>query len=100
MDLLMWLMTHKAWSANTFGYAPRAQGLLKHIRKELDEIERAPRDLEEWLDVAILAFDGAWRAGYTPSQICEGLQHKLEVNCGRTWSKGVAEDEPAEHLRG
>ena len=34
-------------------------GIREHIRKELDEIENEPRDLIEWIDVVILALDGA-----------------------------------------
>lgn len=49
------------WSEKTFGPGMRTEGITAHIRKELLEIEEDPNSLEEWIDVMILAFDGAWR---------------------------------------
>ena len=55
----------------------------------------------EWIDVMILAFDGAWRAGYTPSEIVSALLRKQGVNMRRKWpsSDGVPQDQPIEHVR-
>lgn len=50
-----------AWSHRTFGPGTRTLGLLDHLRKELVEVGKAPYDLSEWIDLAILAIDGAWR---------------------------------------
>ena len=58
---------------------------MDHIRKELLEIEADPGDLMEWIDVAILALDGAWRSGATPEQIIMALVGKQIKNEGRTW---------------
>lgn len=49
------------WSHRTFGPGTRTSGVLDHIRKELAEVEKDPYDLSEWIDIAILALDGAWR---------------------------------------
>src|SRR5215469_9249484 len=46
------------WSLETFGPGPHVKSLTDHIRSELVEIETDPTSLEEWIDVAILAFDG------------------------------------------
>lgn len=76
-------------------------GIAAHIRKELDEIAQDPRDLIEWIDVAILAFDGAWRAGYTPDQIVEALVFKQNKNEQRKWPDWRTHDpsKPIEHDR-
>jgi len=44
----------------------RTKGVIDHLRKELDEVEKEPTDLLEWIDLVLLALDGAWRHGYTP----------------------------------
>lgn len=57
------LEDQRRWSAATFGPGYRTAGILAHIRKELAEIEADPHDLEEWIDVILLAIDGFWRHG-------------------------------------
>lgn len=84
-DLIAHLERQRVFSLRTFGPGPRTQGVLHHIRSELREIARAPADLEEWIDVVLLACDGAWRAGYTPHQIAEALAAKLAKNEARSW---------------
>jgi hypothetical protein len=64
------------WSSRTFGPGPRTAGLLAHIRSELNEIEAEPADVTEWIDVIILAIDGAWRAGHSPEAIVVALHVK------------------------
>lgn len=73
------------FSERTFGPGTRAKGVVDHIRKELLEIEEKPDDLTEWIDVTILALDGAWRAGYTPDQIISALVAKQAKNEARKW---------------
>src|SRR5690349_12235730 len=79
------LANQRAWSERTFGPGTRLLGVLDHIRKELCEIEAAPDDVEEWVDVIILAFDGAWRAGWEPQQIIDAIKAKQAKNEARTW---------------
>jgi len=88
-----------AWSAKTFGETPRTKGITAHIRKELLEIEAAPTDVYEWVDVIILALDGAWRSGHGPAQIVAALQAKQEKNFARTYPKPASDDVPSEHVR-
>lgn len=100
----MWLADvyrQKEWSTRTFGPGPRTKGVIDHIRKELIEIEEAPYDLEEWVDVLILALDGAWRAGYTPAEIASQYQAKMMTNFDRTWPdwRQYGEDQAIEHVR-
>ncbi len=85
LDFVSHLKTQIAFSQAAFGPGPRTEGVIDHIRKELREIEAKPDDLTEWIDVVLLACDGAWRAGYTPEQIAEALVVKLAKNMARMW---------------
>lgn len=84
-DLVAHLYRQREFSSQTFGPGDRASGVVDHIRKELIEIEDNPHDLSEWIDVVLLALDGAWRQGYTPEQIAEALAAKQAKNESRHW---------------
>lgn len=84
-DIIDHLQKQKEWSEKTFGPGERSVGVVDHIRKELDEILENPTDLEEWIDVIILGFDGAWRAGYDPWQIMQTMMAKQKKNERREW---------------
>lgn len=90
-DLYDFLHRQIEWSRATFGPGERTEGLVDHIRKELDEVLEANRfsdggaELCEWVDVVILALDGAWRAGNSPLAICDALLAKAEKNRARRW---------------
>ena len=101
-SLIRYIEVQRAWSGKTFGPGTRTLGIIEHIRKELKEIEDAPRDIEEWVDVMILAFDGAWRAGYTPQDIATALRWKQQTNFDRKWPDRATlrQDEATEHVRG
>jgi Protein of unknown function (DUF550) len=75
--------------------------VLDHIRKELREIEAEPTSLEEWIDVAILAFDGAWRAGHSPEAIAAAWLGKQAKNEAREWPdcRTAPPDKAIEHVR-
>ncbi|WP_236225343.1 dATP/dGTP pyrophosphohydrolase domain-containing protein [Pseudomonas pseudonitroreducens] len=95
------LQRQREFSERTFGPGARAAGVVDHIRKELREIEGNPGDLSEWIDVAILALDGAWRSGATPQQIIDALVAKQAKNEARTWPdwRTVPADKAIEHDR-
>ena len=101
LDLVRHLHRAREFSRRTFGPGARAAGVIAHIRKELVEIEAAPTDLEEWIDVATLAFDGASRAGYSPEEIATALVTKQAKNEARTWPdwRTASPDAPIEHVR-
>lgn len=104
LNLADYIAEQKEFSQRAFGPQEERNGLpgvVAHIRKELREIEEDPRDLMEWVDVAILAFDGAWRAGFTPEQIVVALAQKQIINKGRVWPdwRTVPGDEAIEHIR-
>lgn len=100
-----WLVQHltrqSEFSQRTFGPGVRTAGVVDHIRKELREIEAKPHDLSEWIDVVILGFDGAWRAGYSPKEIVAALEAKQAKNEARQWPdwRTAAPDKAIEHVR-
>lgn len=100
-DLRAHLARQIEWSGRTFGPGSRAAGVVDHIRKELREIEAAPDDLEEWIDVVILALDGAWRAGYSPDEVVAQLVAKQAKNERRQWPDWRVADfnKAIEHVR-
>ncbi|MGO4700242.1 dATP/dGTP pyrophosphohydrolase domain-containing protein [Dyella sp. 2RAB6] len=100
-DFAAHLLRQRYFSERTFGPGYRAKGVVAHIRKELNEIESAPADLTEWIDVAILALDGAWRSGATPQQIIDALVAKQAKNEGRAWPdwRTMDPDSAIEHDR-
>lgn len=97
--LAAFMVSQIEWSSRTFGPAMRTGGILKHIAKELAEIEASPRDLSEWIDVVILALDGYWRHGGRPETIMRDLNAKAAINHGRTYPVPTSEDEPCKHMR-
>ena len=101
-DLVVHLHRQRAFSERTFGPGARTRGVLDHIAKELAEIAEHPGDLEEWIDVVLLAFDGAWRSGHTPEQIAAALTAKQAKNEGRKWPdwRTAPADQAIEHERG
>jgi hypothetical protein len=79
------IATQREFSTRTFGPGPRTAGVLDHIRKELVEIEDTPYELGEWIDVLILAFDGAWRSGHEPDVVIMAYHQKMAINMERDW---------------
>ena len=101
MDLIAHLYRQRAFSRATFGPGQRTAGVIDHIRKELAEIEGNPRDRSEWIDVILLALDGAWRAGYSPEHLAAAIRLKQDVNENRDWPnwRGTPQDKAIEHIR-
>ena len=96
------LERQRTWSRETFGPGARLLSVVDHIRKELKEIEDNPKDVSEWADVLILAFDGAWRAGWEPQEIVDAVIAKQTKNEGRTWPdwRTSPPNQAIEHDRG
>lgn len=97
--LAKYLERQKEWSIKTFGNGKRTLGIIRHIEKELKEVEEKPNDLTEWIDVIILALDGYWRHGGGTEIIMNILQAKQDNNFTRTYPFPKSEDEPSEHIR-
>lgn len=102
MDIVGYIREQMEFSAKTFGPGQRLEGVTEHISKELDEVlSSGGRDVSEWADVAILAFDGAWRSGFSPEEFARALRAKLDKNKARTWPDWrTAGPGPIEHVRG
>lgn len=100
-DLVAHLYRQRAFSERTFGPGPRTAGVLAHISKELEEIKEKPDDVSEWVDVILLALDGAWRAGFFPEQIVQAIADKQAKNEARKWPdwRTVPADAAIEHDR-
>lgn len=95
------------WSPGINGPGLNTRRLLNHIRKEIEEIEADPMDLVEWIDIIILAIDGAWRvaqaqgASDVPGALVAALHTKMAKNHARKWPdwRELPEDAPVEHVR-
>lgn len=102
-DLIAHLKRQREFSAKTFGPGDRAAGVRDHIRKELGEIEAEPvgARLEEWIDVVLLALDGAWRDGHEPEEIVDALFEKQARNELRQWPdwRTQSPDKAIEHVK-
>ena len=99
MNPVAYIEAQRHWSGRTFGPGRRTVGITSHIAKELIEIRGAPSDLEEWVDVIILALDGAWRAGHEPAAIVAMLEAKQRKNFARRWPVPQPEHLATEHLK-
>lgn len=90
-----------AWSLEAYGPGQRTAGILDHIRKELYEIEKDPQDLEEWIDVILLALNGAQRLNVGGEAILEAFYKKCIKNVKRTWPewKDLDPNKAIEHDR-
>jgi hypothetical protein len=101
VNLAVFLTRQQAWQAETYGPNASREGVIKHIRKELVEIEDAPGDLTEWVDVAFLAFDGARRDGFSPDDIAAAFLAKQTVIEGRIYRdwRTLDSTQPIEHVR-
>lgn len=100
-DLVAHIYRQRAFSRQAFGPGVRL-GVLDHIRKELVEVAEDPTELGEWIDVILLALDGAWRSGASPELIARALAEKQDTNERRTWPdwRGLPTDRAIEHVRG
>jgi Protein of unknown function (DUF550) len=101
MDLIRHIHRQRKWSQKMFGPGSRTTGILNHIAKEIKEVENNPSDISEWIDIVILALDGAWRAGHTPEQIAQALDAKQAINEARLWPdwRWFGQDQAIEHDR-
>lgn len=100
-DLVAHLHRQISFSVQTFGPGERAAGISDHIRKELDEIAANPTDLTEWVDIVLLALDGAWRAGHSPEAIALAIGAKQAKNESRQWPdwRTAEPGKAIEHIR-
>lgn len=98
MNIRKLIKRQRRWSIETFGSGNRTEGVLRHIEREIAEVRAQPQDLEEWIDLVLLALDGAWRTGASPKQIMKALVAKQDKNFKRKWHP-ASDDQPAEHIK-
>lgn len=88
-----WMNRRYAWSLKTFGKGQRTKGIIAHIQCELKEVEAAPDDLMEWVDLLLLALDGAARAGHSSKTVITGIHEKHKINQAREWPRRKGDEE-------
>ena len=100
-DFKKHLERQSEWSEKIFGPGDRTKGIVDHIRKELIEVEAKPNDLSEWMDIVILALDGAWRQSASPDDIINALVAKQTKNENRVWPDWRTQplDKAIEHVK-
>jgi hypothetical protein len=64
------------------------------------EVDKAPFDLTEWIDIIWLGIDGYCRHGGKPAELLNDLQSKFERNKLRTYPFPESDDEPSYHTEG
>lgn len=102
-DIKKFLEQRQAFSEKTFGPGFYPDAILNHIRSEVKEVTADPNDLEEWIDIVLLALDGATRCGpgHSPEEIIRMLVNKQIKNEGRRWPEwNAAEpDKILQHIK-
>jgi hypothetical protein len=101
-DLISFVERQRNFSRYTFGppsQVDRTEGILAHIAQEIEEIRQDPKDTEEWIDIVILALDGAWRSGATPEEVVNTLNKKFVKNKARKWPdwRTLSQNDPINH---
>lgn len=89
LDLVQHLLRQREFSLEAFGPGDRREGVLDHMLKEMTEVRRAADrgepTLPEWVDLILLALDGAWRSGAEPWEVAAAVAAKQRENESRTW---------------
>ena len=99
LEFVEYIRRQREWSEKTFGLGRRTKGITDHIRSELLEVESTPDDPYEWVDIVILALDGAWRTGASLVEIRRLLWDKQKVNFERKFPYPESEDHMSEHIK-
>lgn len=93
------------WADNTFGKERTALAPLRHLQKEVRELQEAiafedkPNQVElEFADCFILLLNAAAKYGLTFDRMVTAATVKMEINKARKWGKPDA-DGVAEHIR-
>lgn len=91
------LRAQREWSTAVAGAEFPVEQIVKHLRRELVEIEAEPHRLEEWIDGMLLLMDGYWRNGGQPEHLMRDLMAKQSVNRARKWARTA--EGTMEHVR-
>jgi len=87
------IIQYRDWNFAKFGDdGPRTERIVNHIKSELEEVLADPKDILEWVDVMLFAWQGALRAGHSPEEIVDGVVEKMAKNKHRHWFSAREED--------
>lgn len=116
LDLQQHLARQMVFSRATFGPGARTEGVLDHLKKEIEEVRSAPstqKRIVEWVDLVILSLDGLTRAIWADSDYvisadeaaedaCFAIRSKQQKNERRDWPdwRTMPTDKAIEHVRG
>src|SRR5690242_2810902 len=95
-EFLNFLEDKKRWSYRTFGEGYKLEKICKHIEAELVEVRQTPTDLYEWVDLILLALDGALRVAKSPMAVLVAIYKKHQINVDRRWDN-TGLDHPSFH---
>ena len=96
--MILWLYLTRFWQRRTFGRSKDVKGAIKHLRKEIGEIEDPFACEMEYADAVFLVWQIAHRRGVSPLRFMWNLWSKLIVNTTREWPEPV-DGEPCEHKK-
>ena len=97
--MIIWLYLTRFWQRRTFGRSKDVKGAIKHLRKEIGEIEDPFHSPTEYADVVFLVWQIAHRNGVSPFRFMALLWTKLIENAFyRDWPEPV-DGEPCEHFK-
>lgn len=88
------------WADAQFGTPDKRTPIpvLKHLKKEVEELLLSPNDPEEYADALLLIFDAYRRSGGTILSLLQEARKKLEICKKRQWGK-PDKDGVVEHVR-
>lgn len=115
MDLQQHLIRQMVFSKATYGPGTRTNGVLDHIKKEVEEVRESGGSADEWVDLVILALDGLTRqlsfcnggdhrtarSSEIAQTACNMIVGKQDRNENRTWPdwRTMSADKAIEHDR-
>lgn len=111
-DFEAFALRKAAHSIAAFGPRQMDEGILDHLKKEIEEVRKAERPKEkqrEWVDIFMLGLDGLLRSlireGYSTSRAASEAVHMIRTKQtaleSREWPdwRTVAPDKAIEHVR-
>lgn len=69
----------------------KLEGILKHLKREVDEIEKEPKDIIEWADALILYIGAMRTAGIEIYDVIKAVEIKQDINKKREWHEADAD---------
>lgn len=102
-DLEIFLERQKDITQRAFGPGSRMNAILDHMLKEMGEVRDSGGETLEWIDLVILALDGAVRSCDGDIElVLNSLEYKLMVIHRRKYPdwRTANPDKAIEHIRG